>query len=62
MKSHLLYVKDLEKWKIETLWFTFNKEGQQLFALVVRELFLKMKKNPSKCYTKVEIVIVVETL
>lgn len=59
MKSHLLYVKDLEKWKIETLWFTFNKEGQQLFALVVRELFFK---NEEKSLTKVEIVFVVETL
>lgn len=60
MKSHLLYVKDLKKWKIETLWFTFNKEGQELFALVVRELFFKNEE--SKCYTKVEIVFVVETL
>lgn len=49
MKSHLLYVKDLEKWKIETLWFTFNKEGQQLFfALVVRELFFKNEEKSLK--------------
>lgn len=48
MKSHLLYVKDLEKWKIETLWFTFNKEGQQLFALLVRELFFKNEEKSLK--------------
>lgn len=48
MKSHLLYVKDLEKWKIETLWFTFNKEGQQLFVLVVRELFFKNEEKSLK--------------
>lgn len=48
MKSHLLYVKDLEKWKIETLWFTFNKEGKELFALVVRELFFKNEEKSLK--------------
>lgn len=62
MKSHLLYVKDLKKWNIETLWFTFNKEGQELFALVVRELFFKNEEKSPKMYTKVEIVFVVETL